>query len=276
MRRYVVLLIGMALAVPAAAVAQSPSTPPAAPSPTAERTVCVTLTGTDVVLTPDTLTSGITEGTITVTDVSNACATAQVGPEPTLEASDAYQPAVISETAFRLDDDYGYGVAIITNPNTDWVLGRVDVSFDFLDSDGGLVTTESDSIRLLPGQTAAATVSTSGAQGTKQIAVTLSDGDDDWTQIDEPTGDVTFSQVKSKQGTYSTTTTGRATSSFADDQTYVELTAVYRNKKGKIIGFGDTYLDELQAGATKSFKLTSGNAPGKASTTDMSYQLSGF
>ncbi|MFN8518889.1 MAG: hypothetical protein U0667_05745 [Chloroflexota bacterium] len=272
MRRFVPLLTAIALAVPAAAVAQSPSAAP----PSAPRTVCVTLTGTDAFLTPVTLTSGISDGTITVTEVSNDCASAQMSPEPTIEATDAHQPAVITETALRLDDDYAYGVALISNPNTDWVLGSVSVDFDFLDSKGDLVTTESDSITLLPGQTAAATVSTSGAEGTKKIAVTLGDDEDDWTQIDEPTGDVTFSQVKSKRSSYSLTTTGRATSSFADDQSYVELTAIYRNKKGKIIGSGRTYLEEAPAGSTKSFKLYADGDVSKPASTEMTYQLSGF
>src|SRR5690606_10589555 len=53
---------------------------------------------------------------------------------------------------------------------------------------------------------------------------------------------------------YSTEVHGKVTSSFADDQEFVEVVVVARNPEGTIIGADWSYVDRLPAGGTAQFE----------------------
>jgi hypothetical protein len=266
----IVILVGLAGAVfvPSAVVAQSPS-PASEP-----RALCITVTGTGDTVTPETLTLGIADGSITIATVEDSCP-ASTGPEPSLApAADAPLPLVVTDSGFTRSDDRASYAVIVSNPNpSTWAAGRVPVRLDFVDADGGLVTTEEAYVSAAPGQTTAITGSASDVQGAKKMEVVLGGSTDNWEELDFVPGTLTFSEVKTKKDTYGgLTTTGRIHSEFADQMESVEIIAVYKNKAGKVLGGASTYVDFIPAGGDSSFKINSFSDIKGVSSTEMYFQ----
>lgn len=273
MRRVVALLALALIAIPASASSQSPE-PSALPRVPIDACLSV-LAPEGFVVTPAQLVQGLADGTVTIVAAAS-CPTEATGtpaPEPSIAASATHLPLVVTESAFRIVDGDGYAVALISNPNSDWVTNRMSVVIDFLDAAGELVTTDSDTISLLPGQVAAITTDTSDAKGAESLRITPSDTESDWEQIDYTTGDLTFSQVKTKKDDLGDpVTTGRVASTFDDDWQYVTVTAVYRDKAGKIVGYGDGTVDTVPGGGQTSFKTDSYVSVPRIAKTEMYYQ----
>jgi hypothetical protein len=276
MRRLAVLCVIGVMLVPGVALGQSPKeTAPLVGVSTTD--MCLTITGPVVPVTAESLTQGIIDGVFTIDDVGGACAELAGTPEPTLEpAADSPLPVEVVDAGFTLEDGDAIYAAVLRNPNpSTWVAQYMSVRLDFLDDNGDLVTTVSENVTLMPGQTGAVVGTASDARGAKSVEVVAENGEHDWNEIDYVPGELVFSQVKTTQGDYGPQTTGRIQSSFDDQLETVKIMSVYRNPAGKVIGGLYTYVDFVPAQGKASFKISafSDLENAKIKDTEVYYQV---
>jgi hypothetical protein len=268
MRRFVAWLVVAALIVPVSVVGQSPS---ASPDPSVTRNLCLTVTG-PLVQSVEELTERVQEGTITLDAFVDGECVQGTEPSP-VPAADEPLPIEVIDMGFTVQGEYLYYAVVVQNPNPSaWVADFMPVQLDFLDDNGDLVTTATDTITLFPGQTSALVEQVSDARGAKRLEVYVSNGEDDWEVIDYEPGEFTFSQVKTRQDRLSATTTGRMTGDFLERQEDVTVIAVYRNKAGKVLGGWEDFVEFVPAGGSASFKIEGFTKYPPIAKTEMYYE----
>jgi hypothetical protein len=179
---------------------------------------------------------------------------------------------VVGETAMRVTREGNAStVALIINPNPSRVTAT-RMNMDLFDDNGGLVTTSSATVTVLPWQTTAVTASVDGAEGAKVLAVTLSKSSSEWEGFEGPTGELTFSEVRTRQKDGFSTTTGRIQSSLESRWDLVSVTAVYRNRSGRIIGYATGNVDSIPPKGRASFRIEGFEKLPKIAATEMYYQ----
>lgn len=155
------------------------------------------------------------------------------------------------------EDTTGYG-ALIRNPNTDQAASYVNVNTSFFDEAGTVMGSQSDVLSvILPGQTVAV------ASGTDVVGIARMDVQvfaDTWEKMDGPVGEFTVEGVQTVPEEYGgVRTTGLLKSTFAEDLESVELTSVYYDTAGAILGGTFTYADFVPANGSIGFELSTFN-----------------
>ena len=175
-------------------------------------------------------------------------------------------------TAFpNKNDDYLNWAAVLRNPNEVGWAAQMEVIIDFLDGDGGVVTTTNERVTLLPGQMVAIVDTEFDAGLAKEMLVTNSE--DEWEELDFETGSVGFSGVKTKRSDGEWVTTGKATSTFSERQEDLKVVAVWKDKAGNIVGGEYAYIPFLDPDATRPFKLDTYYKLPKVVETDLYWEL---
>ncbi len=145
---------------------------------------------------------------------------------------------------------------IIENPNpTGWIAARARLQISFFDADGSLLTTEKTYVEaVLLGQTTAVAGPVFEAGEAESMEVLLFQPE--WNEIDFTPDRFTFSDVRTRDQQFGgVRTTGRITSEFEADQEDVQVTVVYRNGQGDVIGGETTYVS-VPSMQTASFEVS--------------------
>ena len=180
-------------------------------------------------------------------------------PEPSDTTDESDEPADIVLVGYGFTYFPGstptasYGI-VINNPNPNTWVGSVSMNITFLGPDGSVVGSEDEYIwTALPGKMTGIGDTAFPDSKVTKMEVTL---DTEWTEIDYEPGAFSFSKVKTTSDQYSTETKGLITSSFSEKQDSVQVNAIYRNKSGRIVGGDFTYVNNVAAGRSTSFKLS--------------------
>lgn len=173
----------------------------------------------------------------------------------TLQPAPARADIEVTEFGFSIEgNDATYGV-LIRNPNAEgWVSQYIDVQITFFDANGP-TSTESDTISaLLPGQTTG--IGNTAYDVGKPTRMEVRLGSSDWEEIDYTPGRFVTRNVQTKDDRYGGhTTKGVISSEFEDRHELIEVTAIYRNAAGEIIGGDFTFVDFLDPDAEASFEV---------------------
>lgn len=155
------------------------------------------------------------------------------------------------------EDTTGFGV-LIRNPNSDAAASYVRVNISFFDAGGTVIGSEEDVLSVvLPGQTVAV------GNGTDVVGVERMDVQiftDDWETLDGPPGEFTAEGVQTVPEEYGgMKTTGLLKSTFAEDLQDIEVTAIYYDAAGAIVGGTFTYAAFVPANGSIGFELSTFN-----------------
>lgn len=182
--------------------------------------------------------------------------TARVTARPTEAARQDLEIVEFGFTGIPGDTSVAQYAVIIENPNpTGWIAARARLRISFFDADGSLLTTEKTYIEaVLLGQTTAVAGPVFEAGEAESMEVLLFQPE--WHEIDFTPHRFTFSDVRTRDQQFGgVRTTGRITSEFEDDQEDVQVTVVYRNGQGDVIGGETTYVS-VPSMQTASFEVS--------------------
>lgn len=189
---------------------------------------------------------------------------------PTVPATAARLDIEVVESGFtNVGDDppYAqYGV-ILENPNpSGWIGSYVTVTVAFYDEAGDVLTSSEDIVAAaVPGRFAVAGVAFDVA-GAKSMEI---DVDADWQEVDYQTGSFTPSKVKLTHGEYETRVTGVLKCTFDVDQENVEIIAILRDAKDRIVGGESTYVDKVRCDKGTPFSIETFGRLGKAKSAEV-------
>lgn len=190
-------------------------------------------------------------------------------PEPTPTATPRPTPApaarvdlVLADSGFTAFSSDGYSsyAVIIENPNLEWVAQRVEVSVTFYDAAGTILSVENDFLTaILPGGRGAIGSTAFDAGTATRMEVVIQPVDESsWFRVEpNSTGDYAFENVTTTRDEFGGhTTTGLIRSTFQEAQESVEVTAVWRNSAGTIVGGDFTFVDTVPAMGEATFELS--------------------
>lgn len=180
-------------------------------------------------------------------------------PEP-LPCSDEQIEFTVVDKGFTFFTAYeqkqvSYGV-VLKNPSTTCATSGVNVSLDFLNAAGDVVSTETIPLGTVPPGGLTALADTTFVE---ERPTTMEFGNQAATGEDPPTGGITVSNVRQVQGSIGTKFTGRLRSTL-DDPVSARVAVVLR-RGGKVIGGAFTYRDLPHNGAGGFEALTSSTLP---------------
>jgi hypothetical protein len=217
---------------------------------------------------------------------SNATPTASSGAAPpsprgsaaSVEASpDALRLVESGFTAFAADgNDFASFAAIIDNPNAAWAVFQMQLTIDFFDADDAFIAGEELFVQVLPGQRTAIAGEAFGAGGAARMVVTLPDDTSAFERSRLGRDLFAISDVSTSRRDGLNLARGRLTSRAADTQSLVQLTAVYRNGRGDIIGGAVGGVDSIAPGATLTFEVIDGAPYPAISDAEVFWQMSGI
>ncbi|CAH0123301.1 hypothetical protein [Microbacterium sp. Bi121] len=192
-----------------------------------------------------------------LTDEADAVADDETQADP---AEDERQDLALVETAFGrsdFDSSTWWYVAVIDNPNEDYIFSFSGIDVEALDASGTILDSSSDYRTILSGRTAVTGTFFDVGQG--EIASLEVRGPEASAATRAPqssTGAFDVTDVAATSDEWSTNVNGKVTSSFADDQESVMVVVVARDASGKIIGAESGYIDRLPTGGTAQFEVT--------------------
>ncbi|UOE42891.1 hypothetical protein [Agromyces larvae] len=177
--------------------------------------------------------------------------------EPAEPAAPKVQDLSVAGTAFGVDTDLGWGWYAVTidNPNVDYIFTS-GFTVEAYDEAGVLLDSDTTYTTILSGQTVLTgnfmqlgngSIARIEARGPAASGATYSAA--------ASTGTFTVGNlaVSLEYEPYSKVT-GQITSTFAEDQDFVQIDLVARDGAGTIVGVNSTYLDRLPAGGTAQFE----------------------
>ena len=191
-------------------------------------------------------------------------------------SGDVRVPLQVLDQGMTAKGDVVSYAVVLRNPNLHrWAAQRMPVRVAFLDRRGRVIATARELASLLPGQEGAVVGDVSGARGTVAIEVAVADGDGNWVEHDVLVGGLDVSAIKTAQRGVRPITTGRLETYFGDWQEGVQVMAVYRDARGRIIGGDSAYLNLVPGGTTTPFRIRgSGRVPARAvESTEVYYEL---
>ncbi len=195
---------------------------------------------------------GTTDGSSVLDDpapsLDDLTADVTVPPGPDTGLAVADKGVTIVEDRFDPVKREGTFAAIIDNPNPDWLAEGVQVDVTFLDQAGTAVGADSAFVDVvLPSQRVAVASLFFDAPtvpiGDVSVAIDVAR----WRKASAVDGAFTTSNVVTAPAEFSGVKTSfLLRSSFPDTVSDVEVTAVYRNAFGVIVGGFDTFIDSLE------------------------------
>lgn len=224
--------------------------------------VCATVTGTppDGTWDADGLQAAVIAGDATLAsiDVPAAC------------DAEAPQPVQIVESHMSSLGDTVSWLVIAANPNQDGVTIAMPVRVDALNKKGKRIGFDYGRLNLLPGQTGAIAGVMIDAKDAKSVDVIPATHGSNYIEDIAPAS-VELTDVKTTVAEFEGPKTTGVVSGVPTDAIGVQVLAVYRNKKGKVIGTGTTYLPGQPADGT--VWETVGWANGKVKSTEAYFQV---
>ncbi len=179
-------------------------------------------------------------------------------------------------TAFESDgNDFASFAAVLDNPNDRWAVFQMQVTVDFFDGDDTFIAGEELFVQVLPGQRTAIAGEAFGAGRATRMMVNLPDDMSAFEPNRAESGLFRISGVETSRGDGLNVTRGRLTSRTATSESLVQLTAVYRNARGTIIGGAVGGVDAIAPGATISFEVVDGAPFAAIPDTEVYWQVSG-
>jgi hypothetical protein len=188
--------------------------------------------------------------------------------EPTQEPTPRPTPKVAPRRDLKVID-YGFTpdpeseggsfAVIVENPNEAWIPNFVTINITFFDSGGGVLSTTDEILyTVLPGKAAVAGYMFDGEPAEMKVRISRLD-ESDWEEIERgSTGHYVFSRVRTIRQEYGGhQTTGLISSTFSGDQDSVEVTCVYIDSQGGIVGGEFTFVDQVRAGEEAAFEMSS-------------------
>ena len=185
------------------------------------------------------------------------------------DASD--QESAGSEAAAQLEvSDYGFtqfpeseysgpqvSYAVVVDNKGTAIGGNAKVQITFESQDGEVVDSAEDYLAaVLPGTSVALAGQLMDADGVKKMTVQVLPGESE--PLESKPANFTVSKVKSKVQEYSgVKTTASVSSPFTKDLEELQAVAVYRDKKGKVIGGDSTFINFIPAGGKASVSIES-------------------
>ena len=179
-------------------------------------------------------------------------------------------------TAFSSDgNDFASFAAVLDNPNAGWTVFQMQITVDFFDRDDTFIAGEELFVQILPGQRTAIAGEAFGAGRATRMTVNLPDDTSAFNPDRAQSGLFRVSGVETLRGDGLNVTRGRLTSRAATSESLVQLTAVYRNARGAIIGGAVGGVDAIAPGATISFEVVDGAPFAAIPETEVYWQVSG-
>jgi hypothetical protein len=152
------------------------------------------------------------------------------------------------------DVDVSYAV-VLRNPRSDQVAYNVQAIVTFIGANGAIVDSKDEGLdALLPGQTAAVG-DTTGVRGARRMRVQVVVGS--FAPAQNLTGNLTASGVRTAVVAGDLTTTATVRSTLRQPLTGADVTAVYYNGSGRIIGGQSDSVDVVPAGGAVPVRLDS-------------------
>jgi hypothetical protein len=192
-------------------------------------------------------------------EVSNGASTDEEGSTAAEEPADTRQDLELVETAFgqsKYDSSTWWYVAIVDNPNQDYIFSLSGIDVEALDSTGTILDSSSDYRTVLSGRTAiVGQVFSIGEGQIAELSVRGPVATDATKAPSSTTGSFEIAGLTPTTDDYSTTVRGTVTSTFSDDQELVQVVVVARNAAGTIIGADAGYIDRLPTGGTAQFEV---------------------
>jgi hypothetical protein len=191
-------------------------------------------------------------------------------------APDGLQVVESGFTAFFGDgNDFASFAAVIDNPNDQWAVFQMQITIDFFDGDDNFIAGEEQFIQVLPGQRTAIAGEAFGAGRATRMTVNIPDDTSAYERHNEPSDLFRIAGAETSRGDGLNVTRGRLTSRAARTESLVQLTAVYRNGRGAIIGGTVGGVDTIAPGATISFEVIDGAPFAAIADTEVYWQVSG-
>jgi hypothetical protein len=167
------------------------------------------------------------------------------------------QDLQVVESGFSVDGQYINYTVVVHNPNTaSHVVTSAPLQITFY-SGSNIVTTKQEYLgSVLLDQTTA--IAGFGEIDGRPDRMDVKVGDVQWDDtVDFQTGELLFHNLKFKRDIINDIkTSGTAESTFSEQQSNVQVVAVYRDSSGKPLGADFTYLDFIDPGATIGFEIS--------------------
>lgn len=178
-------------------------------------------------------------------------------------------------TGFPDSGDFGSFAAILENPNSRWAAMRMRITVDFLDADGGFVAGQELFVQILPGQRTAIAGEVFGAGSARRMTVNLPEDTTAFEAFADAEQSFAVSGIETAREDGLNRTRGRVTSRFGSTQTSIQLTAVYRNAAGRIVGGAVGGVESIAPGATQAFEIIDSAPFRSIADTEVYWQISG-
>lgn len=192
-------------------------------------------------------------------EVSNGASTDDNDSAAAEEPEDTRQDLAVVETAFgqsKYDSSTWWYVVILENPNDDYIFSFSGIDVEALDANGTILDSSSDYRTILSGRTAITGQFFSIGDGQIAELGVRGPGATDATKApSSTTGTFEIAGATPTTDDYSTTVRGTVTSTFGDDQEFVQVTVVARNSAGQIVGADTGYIERLPTGGTAQFEV---------------------
>jgi hypothetical protein len=146
-------------------------------------------------------------------------------------------------------------VAVLDNPNTEFVFPFAEVTVEAVGADGTILDSSSDYLNILPGRAAVTGVFLEVGTNTIDHLEIRGPVASDAVRETE-LGTFTVAGVAGTSDDWSTTVGGTLSSGFEAEQTSVRVTVVASAPDGQILGAEFTYIDRLPAGGQARFETT--------------------
>lgn len=175
------------------------------------------------------------------------------------DAAGAREEITVVETAFgqsSYDPSTWWYVAIVENPNDDYIFSFSGIDVEALDENGTILDSSSDYRTLLSGPTALA--GSFFSVGDAQISELSLRGPAATDAIKAPgstTGSFEIAELTPTTDDYSTTVRGTVSSTFGEDQEFVQVVVIARNASGAIIGADIGYVERLPGEGSAQFEV---------------------
>ena len=202
------------------------------------------------------------------------------GPIPPSQSVDAGPVGLrVTESGFTAFSDDGNDFAsfasLIDNPNDRWAVFQMEITIDFFDADDTFIAGEELYIQVLPGQQTAIAGEAFGAGRATRMTVNLPDDTSAFEPNRASSALFRVTEAETSRGDGLNVTRGRLTSRASRTESPVQLTAVYRNGRGAIIGGAVGGVDSIAPGATVPFEVIDSAPFPSISDTEVYWQVSG-
>jgi hypothetical protein len=278
MARRIASLAALAFAVSACSPAASPSVAPASPVPTAPATAA------SASATPSASASASSTPEAVATSAPPASPPTSPPPSPSPASAGRPTPVPPSQppaqsdvevketgfTAFHTNgNDFASYGAILRNPDPHWSIVRMEIHVDFYGTGDTFLAGDDVTITIRPGATIGIAGQVFGAGRAVRVEVNPPEDTVSYQQVPPSTESMRVKNVSTRRINGSYVTTGTVVSTFSSDQSPVELTAVYRDARGRIIGGATGGAQTVPAGGTAPFEIVDGSPYPAVATADV-------